>query len=382
MENHFPLNETRAQFQWDPIASNKGEVHLNAELLQDEILHESSINLREAYLYLFPSSSLEIKAGRQVLTWGVGDFIFINDLFPKNWQSFFIGREDAYLKDPSTSIKISWFPKPAFLDLVWTPIFTPDTYISGERLSFFDTRTKNIEGGSGLSILRAKEPELKIENSELALRLWKNIQSTELALYSYYGFYKRPLGLEKTLGRKSYTQKLIFPKLTVSGAIIRGNLLKGIGKMEAGYYHSLDDQKGDDPMIENSDLKGLLGYQKELMKDLTISLQYHFEYMLYYDDYVGSFSLQDEEIEKDEVRHLITTRVTKLLKMQTINLSLFAFFSPSDEDGYLLPSFSYQWTDQINITCGGNIFFGEKEHTFFGMFRHDSNVYARLRYGY
>ena len=53
-------------------------------------------------------NAIDIKAGRQILTWGTGDYLFINDLFPKDWQSFFAGRDDEYLKAASDAIKISY----------------------------------------------------------------------------------------------------------------------------------------------------------------------------------------------------------------------------------------------------------------------------------
>ncbi len=62
-----------------------------------------------------------ITLGRQILTWGTGDLVFINDLFPKDWVSFFIGRDVEYLKAPSDALKVSAFSSWANLDLVYTP---------------------------------------------------------------------------------------------------------------------------------------------------------------------------------------------------------------------------------------------------------------------
>ncbi len=48
---------------------------------------------------------VNLKIGRQVFTWGTGDYLFINDLFPKDYESFYIGRDDEYLKRPSEAVK-------------------------------------------------------------------------------------------------------------------------------------------------------------------------------------------------------------------------------------------------------------------------------------
>ena len=52
------------------------------------------VDVREANVQLFPTDNMDIKVGRQILTWGTGDLLFINDMFPKDWQAFFIGRDE------------------------------------------------------------------------------------------------------------------------------------------------------------------------------------------------------------------------------------------------------------------------------------------------
>ncbi len=71
---------------------------------------DGAFDLREASLVFSPSADTDVKVGRQILTWGTGDLVFINDLFPKDWVSFFIGRDVEYLKAPSDALKVSAFP--------------------------------------------------------------------------------------------------------------------------------------------------------------------------------------------------------------------------------------------------------------------------------
>jgi hypothetical protein len=83
---------------------------------------------------------------------------------------------------------------------------------------------------------------------------------------------------------------------------------------------------------------------------------------------------------RDEFRHVITLQLTQLLMNQTLELCLAGYYSPSDKDAYLRPKISYDLTDSIILETGANIFVGKEDHTFFGQFENDTNVYAAVRY--
>jgi len=48
---------------------------------------KTGFDLREFNLALTPYDIMDVKIGRQVLTWGTGDYLFINDQFPKDYVS-------------------------------------------------------------------------------------------------------------------------------------------------------------------------------------------------------------------------------------------------------------------------------------------------------
>jgi hypothetical protein len=57
-----------------------------ADLSYDHIDDETDVELREGYAdYL--ADNWDIRLGRQIITWGVGDLIFINDIFPKDYEA-------------------------------------------------------------------------------------------------------------------------------------------------------------------------------------------------------------------------------------------------------------------------------------------------------
>jgi len=356
-------------------------LRLRGDLVADEVtsgddldLEEGRgiLDLREANLLFSPTYSMDVKIGRQILTWGTGDLLFINDLFPKDWQSFFIGRDEEYLKAPSDALLVSLFPQWATLDLVLTPRFDSDRYLRGQRLSYWNPNLGRIAGRD--AVIDADQPDDWFEDFELALRLSKNIEGYELALYGYRGFWKSPVGLNPASGRAAST------RLNTYGASVRGALQGGIFNLEIGYYDSRADRAGDDPRQPNSELRYLLGYEREVAKELTASAQYYLEQQLDYSDYNNT--LPGGQPARDEFRHVLTLRLTKLLMQQNLTLSLFGYWSPNDADFYLRPNLKYKLTDNWLVTAGANLFGGADPHTFFAQLEDNSNLYAGIRYSF
>ena len=123
-EKHSSLAEARLQLDadWDLGWS---QLKLKEDFYGDSVKHRYGGSLREAYIMGSPFDFIDLKVGRQVTTWGTGDLLFINDLFPKDWQAFFIGRDDEYLKAPADAVKASFFFDLINIDLVYMPLFNP-----------------------------------------------------------------------------------------------------------------------------------------------------------------------------------------------------------------------------------------------------------------
>lgn len=379
-EKDFSIGETRLQLQleksWELIA-----LGITADFITDPVLDlylpklekgEGFLDLREANLLLRPSGFVDLKVGRQILTWGTGDLIFINDLFPKDWNSFFIGRDTEYLKAPSDALKTSLFSKISNLDIIYTPRFDADRFIDGRRLSFFNSSFGKLTGRD--SIVSTNAPDNWFSDDEIAWRVYKNIFGYEPAFYGYRGFWKSPAGIDPATG------KATFPALSVYGASVRGTVGGGIGNLELGYYNSEDDKEGNNSSIRNSEFRFLTGYEIEAARDFTVGVQYYLEHLMNYINYIKT--LPSGSPPADENRHVLTFRLTKLLLNQNMILSLFTFYSPSDSDAYLRPKIHYKIDDHWSTELGGNVFIGKDNHTFFGQFKKNNNVYIGLRYGF
>ena len=369
-ENTASVSEVRLEadvgryFDW-------GSVKFKGDLVQDWVRDQFRAEVRELNVSLMPLDNMDVKIGRQVLTWGTGDLLFVNDLFPKDWKSFFIGRDDAYLKAPSDAVKMSFFFDAANLDLVYSPLFNPSMSIDGKRISYWNPMLGRLAGQD--AVMTDEKQDTWFTDGEVSTRVFRQINGIEVAAYGYYGYWKTPEGFNPATGRR------IFPELAVYGASIRSTLLGGVGNMEAGYYDSRDDRDGDDPFVRNSEIRFLTGFEREVVKNLTGGIQYYVEYMMDHDAYVKSVGGQNA---KDEFRHVLTLRLTQLAMNQNLTLSLFGYYCLSDKDAYVRPKISYKITDRWTADTGMNIFWGRKDHTFFGQFDKNTNLYAGLRWNF
>lgn len=359
-------------------------LQLRADFLYDNATEETNgdlesgagtIDLREVNALVSPLDFMDIKLGRQVLTWGTGDLVFINDLFPKDWQSFFLGRDDEYLKAPSDALLISLFPGAFSIDLAYSPQFDPDRYVRGERLSYWNPYLGARAGRN--AVIVPDMPDDWFSDDEIALRVSGTLTGYEWAFYGYDGFWKSPEGTD------SATMVATFPELTVVGASLRGALGKGLLNLETGGYFSRDDADGDDAFIPNSQWRFLLGYEREIGRDLTAAMQYYVEVLQNYEAYEDSIDALGMGIEKrDQARHTTTLRLTKQLLNQNLSLSLFVRYSPSDADLYVRPTIKYKLSDDWLLTAGANIFSGRDDHTFLGQFEKNTNLYIGARYSF
>ncbi|MBS3761858.1 MAG: hypothetical protein KGZ25_01020, partial [Planctomycetes bacterium] len=160
---------TRAKLTTDFLADEPGHTTFDADIEDGT----GCIDLREANLTFSPAPFVDVRAGRQILTWGTGDLVFLNDLFPKDYQSFFIGRDTEYLKAPSDAVKASVYGDIANFDLVFVPRFDSDRFVTGERLSFWNPALGRRSGDD--AVIEADKPDSWFQDEEWAARLYRTL---------------------------------------------------------------------------------------------------------------------------------------------------------------------------------------------------------------
>ncbi|NNE17049.1 MAG: hypothetical protein HKN10_01110 [Myxococcales bacterium] len=379
--NELVANEARFRLNLD-ATHQIVSARFRGDVFADAVERRIWFDIRDASIFVRGGSWFSMRFGRQVLTWGTGDFLFLNDLFPKDFNSFFIGRADEYLKAPSNSVQTTFMIKKVGLDLIWTPIFEPDRFINGQRLSFFNPLVGEIIGDrSPITPIEPLFPEQRLRNGTVHGRLYGTAGAVELAAYGYVGYWMQPNALALTdPADPNSIVGLTYARLAVYGASLRTPLFGGLFNVEAAFYDSFKDRAGTTPATPNSQFRGLVGYERELFPKFQMGLQYYLEYTLKHDELTSSSFWP--QYEQHEFRHLITLRLNQLLVMDKLELSLFVFFSPDELDTYIRPRITYKVVEPLAIVIGANLMFGRDDYTFFGQLQENTNVYARLRYSF
>lgn len=351
--------------------SIEASARVKADFVHDAVAGKFSIDLREAYVD-YSAGDFDFRLGRQIVTWGVGDLLFINDVFPKDWVSFFSGRPLEYLKIGVDGFRTRYSSNIVNVELFVIPFFEPDTLPTADRFFLFDPFAT-------VPARDRKKPATTYGNTELALRLYRKISDVDISVYAYRGFWRTP-GRRPDSFVSPTRVTAFYPKLSVYGMSAQGSAFSGVLSFEAGYYDSRSDENGDDPTIPNSLARFLVGYQRQLRPDTGLGVQYYTEIMQDHSAYRNS--LPSGLPAQQGYRDVVTLRLDQLLGHQTWKLSMMSFYSPADNDYLLQPQVSYKFSDNLAATLGANVFGGQRNWTSFGQFEKDDNVYLSIRFDF
>ena len=349
-------------------SNEKVRLFTRTDFYYDHVANRPSIESREAYAE-GSAGAADLRAGRQILIWGIGDLLFINDIFAKDFGAFFSGRPIEYLRVPQDAFKLDVGTTGLSAEIMAIPFFQADKLPSNSSFVEFDP----FPGVPRTT----QDPSVALKNTELAGRIYGTTWGFDTALYLYRGFFRIPALQPNQISAPTLVTET-FPRLAVYGASTRGNALGGVVSAEVGYYDSLDDHSGRNPAIPNSQFRYLAAYQRQLWEDFTLGLQYYGELMFQYDAFLATLPAGFPG--QDQHRQLATVRLTQLFWNQTLRVGLFAFYSPTDQDYYLIPEIRYSISDNLWVAAVGNIFGGRSTTTFFGQFDADDNLAITMRY--
>ena len=360
---HYKWLEERAQLKLD-ATGGAWRLLAKSDLAIDHLGRQDQSELREGYVD-YTAGNWDLRVGRQVVTWGLGDLVFVNDVFPKDHEALFAGRPLEYLKRGVDAVKLGAYPEFANFELVLSPGFRESRIPDANRFHLYDpmpavTNRETIKPGQG----------------EVGLRIYRDVAGYDAALYLYRGFQRTPSMRPDSMTAPTKIG-VFYPQLSVYGASVSGRAGEGVLSLEAAYYDSREDRSGKDFAVPNSQTRLLAGYQIQPAEDLSLGLQYYAEAMNDYGAYLAAVPA-GFPVEK-RWSHTVTARLTQFFRHQTLRLSAYASYNAGSGEHFVNPELRYSFTDKMWGAVGAN-FFGGKPWGQFGQLSRDDNVYLQVRY--
>ena len=364
-KNNYLLAEERLQVELS-TESDAGDTAMAGKIdfLNDHVAGSADIDVRELYGE-YIADDFEVRFGRQMLTWGVTDRLFINDVFPKNWSAFFSGQPLEYMKLGSDMAKVFVFGSGWDVELALIPVARFDTTPGPDRFVVYDP---------GFTV---REPKKQLSNGEIAGRFHTAFATTDVALYAFKGFWHQP---DKGLSGAN----IIYPRLNNYGFTVQDTILGGVLSIEGGFYHSVDDSAGTNPSIANSQYRYMVGYERDIMTDVTLGLQWYGEVMKNHGAYFASaqpaFQAGMGPKPLPAHRKIMTANLRALWMNQTLTTSLF-FMGIGDGGGRMAnPDIHYAVTDEFSVNVGGHVFWDGPDSWMLGTMKHDDNLYLNAKW--
>ncbi len=353
--------EAMGELLLEQRVSDSFSASLRIEALSDRAVHSSRVRAREVFVDWAPGTDLSLRLGRQILTWGVSDYLYVNDVFPKNHDSFLTGGGFDRMKDPVDAGRISW--RVADLD-----VETVVARAKGDRApdpqrfaAMLPTRQAMEAVGTG-------------NGNDVAVKVSGHHSGWDLAGYAA-SFDAR----ESRFFIDGETLQFDRPRILHAGASVTGNAWGGLVWLEGAGRHA-DRQRRAVVSRHSIDdaIKLIAGYSRELGTDLTASAQLQVEAMTSRDRYLSSLAPGVRPVER--VSATLHARLQGRWNNQTLSGGAQVFVG-REGDTHFNPFMSWSPADGWTVEGGANLFSG-KPDTRYGAFKDDANVYVLGRFSF
>lgn len=327
--------------------------------------NQTKIELREAF-FQYTSNNWDIKAGKQIVTWGVADGIRITDIISPMDYSEFLARDYDDIRIPVNAIKLKYIQTNYNLELLFVPI--PEFFVLP------------VEEGNPWSITNSFEmpyqvdmenmPDKTIDNCEFGGRFSFYLSGIDFSVSALHTWNKMPViqygysqNMDTLLLKSNYNRMemigIDFSK-PVWKFVVRGEV--------AGYFNELIEYST--AAINKNTLNALLGIDWYAGNEWTVMAQYYHKLTLDYSDDMSS----------DKNTAYSTLSVSKKILRSTLSLGAYAYIDLINEGSFTRFSADYSLTDQIHLMAGYDWFYGDEG--MFSYYQDNSEYWVKAKFSF
>jgi hypothetical protein len=325
-------SRTRARGEFR-LEKDGGGMFVSSNLVYNALLRDlSGFQLREAYAY-WGNPHWDIRAGKQIISWGVADGLRVTDLISPMDYTEFLAQDYDDIRVPVGALRVRYLHNSWSLEAVAIPV-----------AEFFKLPTDPTNPWSVGILPPEVRPDPTVKNMEYGARFNCSLSGVDFSLMALRTWSKMP---------ELQVDHIGYHRLSVVG----GDVSVPFGNFV--FRGELADNIDDHGEHQGNALAGLDWYPGN---DWNLSVQFN------------------QTFGAGEHTSLATLRVSKALLNNALTLSTFAYADVKDLG--IFNRFSADWTatDQVHVILGYDLFYAEK-----GMFltyAHNSEVWIKLKYSF
>ncbi len=327
----------------------------------------TGFELREAYLD-YHDTHWSMRAGRQLILWGVADAVRITDLIAPMDYTEFLAQDYDDIRMPVNALRLGFFNEKVRLDLVAVPTFTPF------RLPI-DTSNPWSVLPEGVVWQGGNQPALRLSNVEYGGRMSFTLPSLDFSLSALHTWGKMPV-ISYAQGVKGLVATPHYYRMGVLGIDFSKPLglvvLRGEGACLLDKHFSYRTDAQMTPQQGFTSLSGLIGVDWYAPHQWTVMAQVSAERILGHKAYVAQRATTT----------LVTLSLTKKLMNDQLALSDFTYWDVTGQGWFSRFSADYALTDEIHLMLGFDLLGAESSSSLFYPYRRNSELWLKAKYSF
>jgi hypothetical protein len=337
--NDWMSSRTRVRGEVTIEKGNTG-AYVSANLIHNAILKDrSGFQLREAYAY-YSDDHWDVRAGRQIITWGVADALLLTDIISPMDYTEFLAQDYDDIRIPVGALRLRYSREKWCFEAVAIPVS-----------SFFEMPTDDKNPWSVGPLPIGYEPNRRLSNMEYGGRLSFFLSGIDFSFSALHTWNKMPVFCDG-IGQ--------YRRMTMLGADVSVPVGKFVVRGEVTEY--LDEAQ---TFGRAASTNALLGIDWYAGNDWSISAQYSHKY-------IASGNNRNSG--------LATLRISKELFHNTLALQSFAYVDVTNGGVYNRLSADYAINDQLHATIGYDYF--HADCGMFTIYKKNSELFFKLKYSF
>jgi hypothetical protein len=354
--------------------SNKAKIRANIKAYKDLIFssslseydsipegYESEISIDQLSFEKSISPELDVKVGRQIVTWGVSDLIRVNDLINPT-DNRLPGLTDIKdLKLGRFMTKLDYFPS-TDSTLSYQLIL-----INENRFSLYPRYGSDFKMSTDLGI---NTPSNSLSNTGLALAIKKNLDSADVSFYYLNTYLDKPFLKDGSL---SYNNKST--RVGVAYNIAKGSFLI---KAEANHADNVIFNTDELTTIKKPVSNFLLGVDYNGFTDTNVTYEISKKYVRNFDDILNN--PYNNYLTKATTTQAL--RVSKRLLNNNLELNgmVMAFGKNLKSGGIIKINGVYKYDDNIDINLGYIDYLSSNNNDFADNLKDNDRFFMKINY--